>query len=286
MTASVCTIARGRGAHLRNLIGGLARQSTAPEELVIAHMQPDPFSDLPRTDFPIRQVRVEGERARLAAARNAAASAARSEQLVFLDVDCIPMPALIEAYLRAMRADRCLMGETRYLARDDRPETMDLDALWRASDQHPARRFEERFGAGIRRIPEATEFWSLSFALTAEAFWALGGFDEVFEGYGGEDTDFAMRLGRSKADLYWVPEACAVHQWHAVEKPPLTHLDDIVRNANLFFQKHRAWCMDYWLNQLAESGYIDWGDDLIEIVRRPSANEREAARCDGSIRFS
>ena len=39
MTISVCTIARGRDAHLRNLIAGLAQQTVSPQELVIAYMQ-------------------------------------------------------------------------------------------------------------------------------------------------------------------------------------------------------------------------------------------------------
>ena len=286
MTTSICTIARGRESHLRHLITGMTRQTVAPTELVIAHMQPDPFAELPDTDFPVRQVQVDGSRPRLAAARNAAASTAKGKALIFLDVDCIPLPGLVEAYLDAMAVDRCLMGETRYLAEDHRPGTMTSEFLWEVSEQHPARRFEDVLGRGIRRIPMATEFWSLSFALSAETLWRLGGFDEIFEGYGGEDTDFAMRLGQSDTSLYWVPEARAVHQWHSVEKPPLTHLEDIVRNANLFRQKHGSWCMEYWLNQLVEGGFIDWGDDLIEIVRYPSADEREAARGGGSVRFS
>lgn len=271
---------------MRNLVKGLTHQSTTPTELVIAHMQLDPYEGLPEANFPIRQVQVDGERPHLAAARNAAASAAKGDQLVFLDVDCIPMPGLIGAYCGAMEADRCLMGETRYLAKNNHPEAMSVNALWKASEQHPARRFEHSLGPGVQLLPEASEFWSLSFALPTKTFWALGGFDEIFEGYGGEDTDFAMRLGQSNVGLYWVPEARAVHQWHEVEKPPLTHLEDIVRNANLFRQKHGSWCMDYWLNQFLEAGFIVWGNDLIEIIRQPSADERQAALCDGSVRFS
>ena len=38
-------------------------------------------------------------------------------------------------------------------------------------------------------------FWSLSFAVTGDVV-RVGGFDEAYEGYGGEDTDFAFTLGR------------------------------------------------------------------------------------------
>ena len=282
MSVSVCTIARGRETHLRNLVQGLARQTVAPSELVIARMQPEPYRDLPLTAFPVRQVAVPGQRAPLAAARNAAARLASSESLVFLDVDVVPLPGLVAAYRDALAPKLCAMGETRYLAAADRADQAGPDRLWRRAVQHPAR----TFGDAPRRIAETTEFWSLSFALQAATFRAIGGFDDRFEGYGGEDTDFALRLGQAGVALHWVPAARAVHQWHAVEKPPLTHLADIVRNATLFHEKHGRWCMDYWLTQLRDAGYVDWGPDRLRLLRTPSLDEREAARCDGSVRFS
>ena len=209
MTVSICTIARGRDRHLRNLVQGLGAQTRRPAELVIAHMQPDAYTDLPGVEFPVRQIPVPGDRTPLAAARNAAAHAATGDTLVFLDVDCIPLPDLIVGYVAALAPDRCLMGETRYLAQTHRPEDMTPEALWQASLQHPARAFSEKLGPGVRRIARTTEFWSLSFSLAAATFRKIGGFDPAFDGYGGEDTDFALRLGQSHVDLHWVPAARA-----------------------------------------------------------------------------
>ena len=48
-----------------------------------------------------------------------------------------------------------------------------------------------------RALEKPELFWSLSFGLTASTFDDLGGFAEVFEGYGGEDTDFAFRVHRN-----------------------------------------------------------------------------------------
>ena len=45
--ASVLTLVRGRSDRLRRLMGGLARQSVSPRELVIAWMQPERAPDLP-----------------------------------------------------------------------------------------------------------------------------------------------------------------------------------------------------------------------------------------------
>ncbi|WP_299567591.1 galactosyltransferase-related protein [uncultured Sulfitobacter sp.] len=286
MTISVCTIARGRDAHLRNLIAGLAQQTVSPQELVIAYMQDAPYVDLPSCPFPVRQVAVEGEQLPLAAARNAAAEKATGDTLVFIDADCIPLPNLIAAYVDVAAPDRCLMGETRYLARMDDPEPTAPRHLWQMSQQHPARRFSETLGPGTCRIPEVREFWSLSFSLSKPTFHKMNGFDEDFAGYGGEDTDFAMKLDFHGIGLWWVPEAQAVHQWHPVQKPPLTQFDDIIRNARRFRHKHGIWCMEYWLDQFEAKGFIKRDADMITIQRRPSPDESEAAICDGSVRFS
>ena len=41
-------------------------------------------------------------------------------------------------------------------------------------------------------------FWSLSFAVDAARLGRVGGFDEAYVGYGGEDTDFGQRLARRR----------------------------------------------------------------------------------------
>ena len=50
---SVLTIARGREAHLHNVIRGLAAQTVPPRELVIAAMQDELYDGLPDVPFPI-----------------------------------------------------------------------------------------------------------------------------------------------------------------------------------------------------------------------------------------
>ncbi|WP_409241961.1 glycosyltransferase family 2 protein, partial [Caballeronia sp. INML3] len=39
-------------------------------------------------------------------------------------------------------------------------------------------------------------FWSLNFACHLNTFEQIGGFDDAYTGYGGEDTDFAFRAKR------------------------------------------------------------------------------------------
>lgn len=70
-------------------------------------------------------------------------------------------------------------------------------------------------------------FWSLGFAMRADDFASVGGFDEGYSGYGGEDTDFAFACRRAGLEL-WLSSAPVFHQAHAVHRPPLQHTSSIV----------------------------------------------------------
>jgi hypothetical protein len=276
----VLTLVRGRADRLRNLMRGLARQTLRPRELVIAWMQPDPAPDLPDPGCPVRHLHVPGEPMPLAAARNRAAAAACGNLLVFLDVDCIPGPTLVAAYAEAASAERGLfLGEVLYLppdaiAGDTAPDPAALDRLGRA---HPARPPLPEIG--LRREPDAGQLWGLSFALPAEAWRAVGGMDERYAGYGGEETDLAARLVGSGLPTFWVAGARAYHQHHPVHVPPLQHFAPILANATRFHARHGRWCMTYWLEQFRAAGLIAWDAEAaaIRVLRQPSAPEIAAA---------
>ncbi len=277
---SVLTLVRGRDDRLRNLMRGLARQSVPPGELVIAWMQPDRAPDLPDPGCPVRHLHVPGEPMPLAAARNRAAAAAAGEVLVFLDVDCIPGPTLVAAYAAAAAAGTGLfLGEVVYLppeatAGGAAPGPAALDRLGRA---HPARPPIPE--SGLRPEPDAGQLWGLSFALPARAWRSVGGMDEAYVGYGGEETDLAARLAGTGLPTFWVAGARAYHQHHPVHVPPLQHFDAILANAERFRARHGRWCMTYWLDQFRAAGLIDWDADApaIRLLRPPRPDEVAAA---------
>ena len=103
-------------------------------------------------------------------------------------------------------------------------------------------------------------FWSLSAAMTPATWARLGGFCEDYVGYGGEDTDFAQILLASGLDLGWVGAARAYHQWHPVSRPPVEHVEDIVRNAGIYHDRWGATPMTGWLEAFAESGLVHTDD--------------------------
>jgi N-acetylglucosaminyl-diphospho-decaprenol L-rhamnosyltransferase len=196
---------------------------------------------------------------RLAAGRNrgaAEAIARGADLLVFLDVDCLPHPDMIGAYERSAGQDRTLLcGPVTYLPAGVIPASpAEAD---RSLAPHSARPAPTAGAVQAATDAEWDLFWSLSFACTAATWDAIGGFDERYEGYGGEDTDFAHRARAAGATLHWVGGAHALHQYHATSKPPWQHLDDILRNGRLFASTWGRWPMLGWIEAFAEAGAVE-----------------------------
>ncbi|MEO7448328.1 MAG: galactosyltransferase-related protein [Humibacillus sp.] len=264
---ALLTIAHGRHEHLIGLLRGLAASTRAPDLLVVAAMDDPDIAAVVQAHGPtgvttaVVRVDAVGEGLPLAAARNRAAEraiAAGAELLVFLDVDCIPSPGLVERYQQAATAmdddaTDVWSGAVHYLPPrcDGKPyDAADLAA----STSHPARPVPP--AAEVWQTDDLRLFWSLSFAISTPAWERIGGFDEGYDGYGGEDTDFVMRLARKDGRLWWVGGAAAFHQHHEVESPPRGHLVDIVRNSNRFAARWGWFPMDGWLAAFADEGLI------------------------------
>ncbi len=119
-------------------------------------------------------------------------------------------------------------------------------------DPHPARPAPP--AGAVERATDLRLFWSLSFAVDAATWTAVGGFDEGYEGYGGEDTDFGQRAAAAGVPMWWVGGATAYHQWHPVSSPPVEHLHDVVRNANRFHDTWGWFPMEGWLAAFEADG--------------------------------
>ncbi|MCU1479885.1 MAG: glycosyltransferase [Subtercola sp.] len=200
---------------------------------------------------------------RLAAGRNAGARAALADGadlLVFLDADCVPAPQLLQRYLAASLAhpDAVLCGPVTYLPKGFGATTP--SRLYDATNPHAARPNPRDLEYVVAGAADYRLFWSLSFATTSFTWHRAGGFAEEYEGYGGEDTDFAATLAERGVPLVWVGGAHAYHQYHATASPPWQHLDDILRNAELYHSRWGQWPMEGWLRQFAEAGAIAFVD--------------------------
>lgn len=269
---SVVTLAKGRPDHLVNLVHGLSRQTQQPAELIVAVMQ-DALYVLPDAPFPIRQMQIVGDALPLAEARNAAARAAIGEMIVFLDMDCIPTPTLVADYAGFLADyDGLLMGEVMYLPGGATADDWSFDRFAKVAVKHSDRRGPPP--SGIERCEDYRCFWSLNFAMRRDTFLRVGGFDERYAGYGGEDTDFGKTLDQAGVPIAWVKGALAYHQYHPHHMPPVHHLDSVVRNAQLFEEKWGYRTMGHWLHAFGLMGLIDHASGRpIRILRRPDAED-------------
>jgi GT2 family glycosyltransferase len=279
---SVLTLVKNREQHLRNLVEGLRRSAVAPCELVIVDMGDTPVAQ-PRCDFPVAVIRHEVEGLPLAQARNLAAAEARSDKLLFLDVDCIPADQLLGAMKAALlEHDALICAEVRYLGANDIGESWTESGLLAAGLPHPGRDFP---GEGIRREDNFGLFWSLAFGVAHATFHRIGGFDEAFTGYGAEDTDFGFTAREAGLELLFLAGPGAFHQHHGVVDPPLQHFADIVRNARIFHRKWGVWPMDGWLAQFQQLGLVSWTEASLEVLREPTGVELSGTDRGPQARF-
>ncbi|MEM9696541.1 MAG: galactosyltransferase-related protein, partial [Myxococcota bacterium] len=287
MKISVLTLVRGRREQYAALRAGLRRQDQAPHELVVAYMQTAAHSGLDEVPYPVRSTFVDGDDLPLAAARNEAATTARGEGLIFLDVDCIPSRSLIASYRKALtEIDGCFMSEVLYLGPGDNVVHADTPALVdRQLDlrghRHPARP-PSLVGERWRREPDATQLWGLAFGMRRSTYLRVGGMDPGFKGYGGEETDFAMRLSRTPISTFWLNHARCYHQYHSMHSPPLQHFFGIIANARRFRSRWGDWCMTHWLDLFERAGLIRRSRGKIDVLRAPSAAEVDASRVPSS----
>lgn len=279
MSISALTIVRGRQDHLRSQWKGWQQSDQKPERWIIVGMDQD--VELPGEDSSIEIItdRIDGDGGSLplARARNHAASLCESDAMVFLDVDCIPAPSMLSILETAiLDEDRLWMGSPRYLSKNAAKGAWlmrDLESLAISHPLQPALAPAQRVAS-----TEYEKFWSLCFGLRRKTFTKIGGFNESFAGYGGEDTDFAFAARLARVPFGFVG-AMAYHQYHSVCKPPLNHFDAIVRNAIQFHSRWQTWPMESWLNAFAELNLIqfDSAADVLKVIAQPTDRQIKEA---------
>lgn len=161
----------------------------------------------------------------LARARNLGARRAEGQLLIFLDDDMVPEPSHVEAHARwhHVACDAVTLGFRRHVDPERFPPALLRDAaragrLAQLFDGHP-QQVPGWIETHMQRTASLTSAHNDLFrvvtggnlALHRELFWEVGGFDESFDRWGGEDTELGYRLFTHGALL--VPEREALC-WH------------------------------------------------------------------------
>jgi N-acetylglucosaminyl-diphospho-decaprenol L-rhamnosyltransferase len=252
-----------------NVIYGLELSSYSPSEVIIVHMNEPTYAI--ESSLLIKQFTFESvEPLPLAAARNYAASLSSSNILIFLDVDCIPERNCFEALLQEDHQNAICMADPYYLPYPI--ERVSFKAFKHIAKPSIAR---SELVYGVSERYEL--FWSLGFLISKSTYNRIGGFDEAFIGYGAEDTDFAFTARKKKVPLIY-SRAKVYHQPHPSYDPPLNWLQDIIRNAELFYSKWGIWPMKGWLDSFEVLGYITFENNCIKIVKVPTKDEIKHAQ--------
>lgn len=219
---SVVIATHNRHPELRNLLGDLAAQERAPHQVIVVD------SDQGEDSEPVvREANAQGLPARhllapnvLATKRNYGAHAADGELLVILDDDLRVGPQFLAAHASAHH------GYDRRVASG--PITFP-DEWVHASNYY---RFKQGRHAANDSEPTNVpphRFVAMNHSVRKESYIAIGGYDDDYLMYGGEDLDFGHRAKRQGLELVLAPGAGAEH--HEVRMTWQTYLNKVHKAA-------------------------------------------------------
>lgn len=208
-------------AALDRLLAAMELQThTGPVRIVVADDGSRVPPILPRSRrYALHTVHQDDRGFRAAAARNLAVAAYPADLLVFLDADMVPEPGYLAAVVAALQHLDVVVGRRRHADLGDwSPSRIGEWLTGRAAPPReltPPAWLAEGYAATANLADSDSRSYryliSAVLAITAEMFDRIGGFDERFVGYGGEDWDLAHRCWLAGARWRYLPEAVA---WH------------------------------------------------------------------------
>jgi GT2 family glycosyltransferase len=200
----------------------------------------------------------------LASARNSGIMNATGEYIIFLDCDIIPEPDFIESILRyhAKYLDEKIVvignlsfdkqftdknniayfAQSRYLGFRTKNEMARIDYL-NLSPRY--------FAGGIASIPYSTVM-------------AVGLFDSAFKYYGGEDTDYGIRLGNHGVRLIFGASVKAYHHDPVfLEKYKNKRIEAAREGFKIMLKKHPGCYDNTWIKLLVP---INKREDFVSLI--------------------
>jgi GT2 family glycosyltransferase len=224
---------------LRAVLAGLAAQADRSFETVVADdgSGPETAAELrsaaPRLPGGLVHVWHPDRGFRAGPIRNRGVAAASGDYLVFLDGDSIPRPGFVAAHREAARPGWAIRGRRALLSARLTPRVLSGEVDPASAGVAGLLRW--RLGGDLNRVlpflPSGpVSLGSIRAALGLGLHWKhartvnlaawrgdlarVNGFDERFTGWGFEDSDLAIRLGRAGVRLGALPGAGTVLHLH------------------------------------------------------------------------
>jgi GT2 family glycosyltransferase len=211
LRASVIIPTFNRRALLLQTLASLERQTVPPDryEVIVGidgstDGTQEALAAL-RPSYSLRWVWQQNQGA--AAASNAAARLGRHEVLVFLDDDQVASAELLAAHLE---------GHQRY-------GVVFIQGLYPLAPGYDRRGASLMYERSLYRAlapldsahPTTAQIWSANVSCRRGTWAEVHGFDETFREYGGEDTDFGLRVAALGVPFVFEPRALS-HHMHTV----------------------------------------------------------------------
>ena len=223
---------------LAKTLAGIVHQ-TYPLELIEIIIADDGSKDNPEElipqfeeFFPIKHVFQDDDGYRLSAVRNLGIAAAQHEHIIILDCDMLPVPTLVESYMKWLHISSkvIIIGYRKFVCSDglsakqlihDISPALELPNVnsenvvittgtgptvdWREQIYTETNMLKDDFNA-------FRGYCGGNVAFPKKLIDEIGGFDEDFNHWGGEDTEFGFRA--EKQGYWFIPEkgALALHQ--------------------------------------------------------------------------
>lgn len=180
-----------------------------------------------RTPFDL-DVRWQPNRG-LAAARNLGLKAAEGGLVLFMDDDLIPCPGLLSRHYLSHQSGRphVLLGPCTPIASSGH------SAAWLSWwEKH----YQELSRSGY--VKRFDQFTVANASGPADLFTAVGGFDESFVLYGGEDYEMGVRILQDGATVRYDRDAVAIHDHQEDEFTAIARQRGVGHNSVLMVERH------------------------------------------------
>ena len=232
---------------LDRTLAALRRQTRPPDEVVVAD---DGSRRAPEVPAGVRLVRQHDDGFRAAAARNLGVQASTGELLVLLDADTAPEPAFVERMVALPEAlpEALVVGRRRHADLAGTSPEQPIEQVAPPLELPEPAWLRDAYAASrdLLDADASSHRFVISAVLACSRWWydEVGGFDETFRAYGGEDWDFAHRSWTAGGLLAHRPDAVA---WHdgpdagARERDPASLLAETVAVADRTSARSTTW---------------------------------------------